>query len=49
MFTIKGYQWAMTSKPVEVGVPITELHYIGWAKIQTNSHKRQTQTNVIAN
>ena len=22
----------MTSKPVEVRVPITELHYVGWAK-----------------
>ena len=23
----------MTSKPVEVRVPITELYYVGWAKI----------------
>ena len=47
-----GYYWVMTSKPVEVGVPITELHYVGWAKIKTNSHRRrlhrqQTQTDVI--
>ena len=24
-----GYQWVLTSKPVEVWVPITELHYVG--------------------
>ena len=29
---------------VEVWIPITELHYIGWAKIKTNSHKQQTWT-----
>ena len=41
-----GYQWVMTSKPVEVQVPITELHYVGWAKIKTNGHRQQTWTNV---
>ena len=34
-------------KTVELRVLITELHYAGWAKIKTNSHKWQTQTNVI--
>ena len=24
-----GYQWMMTSKPVELKVRITELHYVG--------------------
>ena len=24
-----GHLWVMTSKPVEVWVPITELHYVG--------------------
>ena len=24
-----GYQWVMTSKPVELKVRITELHYVG--------------------
>ena len=37
----------MTSKPLEVWVPITELHYVGWAKIRTNGHIRKTQTDVI--
>ena len=32
---------------VEVQVPITELHYVSWAKIKTNGHKWQTQTDVI--
>ena len=36
----------MTLKLVEVRVPITELHYIGWAKIKTNRRRRQTQTNI---
>ena len=31
----------------KVWVPITELLYIGWAKIKTNRHRRQTQTDVI--
>ena len=26
---------------------ITELHYVGWAKIKTIGHRRQTQTDVI--
>ena len=38
----------MTSKPVEVRTPITELHYIGWAKIKTNGHRWRTQTDVIS-
>ena len=42
-----GYQWVMTSKPVEVRVPITELHYVGWAKIKANSNRQQTRTDVI--
>ena len=33
----------MTSKTVEVRVPITEQHYVGWAKIKTN----WTRTDVI--
>ena len=26
---------------------ITELHYVGWAKIKTIGHRRQTRTDVI--
>ena len=37
----------MTLKPVEVWVPITELHYVGWEKIKTNGHRQQTRTDVI--
>ena len=36
----------MTSKPVKVPVPITELHFVGLAKIKTNDNGRQTPTNV---
>ena len=35
----------MTLKPVEVQV--TELHYLGWVKIKTKGHRRQTQIDVI--
>ena len=42
-----GITQVMTLQLVEVRVPITELHYVGWAKIKTNGHKRQTQTDVI--
>ena len=28
-YTKLGYSWVMTSKPVEVRVQITELHYVG--------------------
>ena len=38
---------ALTLKLVEVRVPITELHYVGSAKIKTNGHRGQTRTNVI--
>ena len=37
----------MTLKPVEVRVPITELHYVGWVKIKTKGHRHQTRTDVI--
>ena len=37
----------MASKLVEVWVPITELHYVDWAKIKTNSYRQQNQTDDI--
>ena len=39
----------MTSKPVEVEVPITELHYVGWAKIKTNGHRCKPMSSPINN
>ena len=36
----------MTSKPIEVRVPIAELDYIGWAKIETNGHRRQVSSHI---
>ena len=33
----------MTSKPVEVRVPITELHYVGWAKIKKTAINDKTE------
>ena len=37
----------MTSKPLQVWDPITELHCVAEAKIKTNFHRRQTQTDII--
>ena len=38
----------MTSKPVVLRVPITELHtYVGEAKIKTDGLKQQTLTDAL--